>query len=363
MSQAQLPLSDTANAPDGPFAARLLDWFDEHGRHDLPWQNDRSAYRVWISEIMLQQTQVATVIPYFERFMASFPDVSALAAAPTDEVLHHWSGLGYYARARNLHKAAQAIVEQHGGICPDTAEEWVALPGVGRSTAGAIVAQAFGVREAILDGNVKRVLARYHGVRGYPGKKDVEKTLWTRAWQHTPHERLCDYTQAIMDLGATLCTRRRPDCGHCPVRGDCEAMAENLQEVLPERKPRKAKPVRETTMLIVHSPKGEVLLEQRPPSGVWGGLWSLPETGERSAREWCEDVLGCSTIRERPREVLRHTFSHFHLDITPVVVRMGEACAVEDASRVWYNPDAPAALGLAAPVRQLIDEAHDDPNC
>ena len=347
-------------SPDlAPFAERLLAWFDDHGRHDLPWQTDRSAYRVWISEIMLQQTQVTTVIPYFERFMTSFPDVSALAAAPIDEVLHHWSGLGYYARARNLHKAACAIVADHDGVCPDEAELWESLPGVGRSTAAAIVAQAFGKREAILDGNVKRVLARYHGVRGWPGQRKVEVQLWEHAWAHTPQERLCDYTQAIMDLGATLCTRSRPRCAECPLRGDCVALAAGTQDELPERKPKKDKPVRTTTMLLVRTDDGEVLLQQRPPSGIWGGLWSLPELGdERDIKQWCRDELQLDVEVSAEHPVMRHTFSHFHLDITPVAVRVtrDNAGAVEDTARVWYNPSAPAALGLAAPISKLIDQ-------
>ncbi|MEO1575363.1 MAG: A/G-specific adenine glycosylase [Pseudomonadota bacterium] len=367
MSQGDLPLGGSPDgvrddAPKGTFSERLLAWFDQHGRHDLPWQHDRTAYRVWVSEIMLQQTQVTTVIPYFERFMASFPDVAALAAANIDDVLHHWSGLGYYARGRNLHKAAQAIVSDHNGACPDSAEAWEALPGVGRSTAAAIVAQAFGKREAILDGNVKRVLTRYHGVRGWPGKTDVEKALWEHAWEHTPHERLCDYTQAIMDLGATACTRRNPRCTECPLRADCVALRDGLQHELPERKPKKPKPVRTTTMLIVRADDGRILLEQRPPSGIWGGLWSLPEAGEKSAEAWCDDALGVTPEVVSTLGVLRHTFSHFHLDITPVIASVDRACAVEDTIRVWYNPDAPAALGLAAPVRQLIDEARHDPN-
>ena len=364
MTQADLPLKGSTGESHGrgDFADRLLAWFDEHGRHDLPWQRDRSAYRVWVSEIMLQQTQVTTVIPYFERFMGSFPTVADLAAAPVDEVLHHWSGLGYYARARNLHKAAKAIVDDPGGQCPRDHEAWMALPGVGRSTAAAIVAQAFGQRQAILDGNVKRVLTRFAGVRGWPGKRDVENTLWSLAWQFTPTTRLCDYTQAIMDLGATLCTRRNPACADCPVRHNCVALRDGLQHELPERKPKKARPVRATTMLIVRAPSGEILLEQRPASGIWGGLWSLPEPGERGADAWCEDTLGCRVRQQQTKDVLRHTFSHFHLDITPVLVDVDDARSVEDATRVWYNPDAPAALGLAAPVQTLIDEAHHDSN-
>ena len=341
------------------FAERLLTWFDQHGRHDLPWQIERSAYRVWISEIMLQQTQVTTVIGYFAAFMNSFPDVRALAAAPVDAVLHHWSGLGYYARARNLHQAAIAIVHEHGGECPPDVDAWLALPGVGPSTAAAIVAQAFDRREAILDGNVKRVLSRYHGVRGWYGQKATENALWAHAWKHTPVERLRDYTQAIMDLGATLCTRGRPRCGDCPVAEHCYARTHNLQSALPERKPKKDKPVRSTTMLIVRDPSAQILLQQRPPSGIWGGLWSLPELDQaQNPLHWCHDRLGARVVNERARPIMRHTFSHFHLDITPVELDLAErpAGAVEEGAWVWYNRSAPAAIGLAAPVAKLINE-------
>jgi A/G-specific adenine glycosylase len=326
---------------------------------------DRSAYRVWISEIMLQQTQVTTVIPYFLKFMASFPDVRALAAAPLDAVLHHWSGLGYYARARNLHKAAGQIVERHGGECPQELDAWLALPGVGRSTGAAILAQAFDQRHAILDGNVKRVLARYHGVQGWPGHKAAENALWEYARTHTPGTRLRDYTQAIMDLGATVCVRARPRCDACPVAADCHAFAHGLQAELPQRKPKKDKPVRTTTMLIVRDPGGDILLRRRPPTGIWGGLWSLPEIdGDLSPRQWCEETLNARVVAQSERSLMRHTFSHFHLDIQPVALQVATRPArVEDGAWVWYNRSAPAAIGLAAPVTRLIEEErHDSPS-
>src|SRR5690606_8097985 len=246
------------------FARRLLAWFDRCGRHDLPWQRDRRPYAVWVSEIMLQQTQVATVIPYFERFVARFPDVEVLAEASLDDVLALWSGLGYYARARNLHRAAQLVVERYGGDLPDSLDELMALPGIGRSTAGAILAQAHGVRAPILDGNVKRVLARHAGIEGWPGEREVEQTLWAIADERTPSERVADYTQAIMDLGAMLCTRRRPACTVCPVVEDCRACRLGIQERLPSPRPKRERPRRRRMMLVVRDSQGRVLLERRP---------------------------------------------------------------------------------------------------
>lgn len=257
------------------FAARVLEWYSACGRKALPWQANRTPYRVWVSEIMLQQTQVATVIPYYRRFVDAFPDVAALAGAGLDDVLRHWSGLGYYARARNLHRAARAVVEQHGGRFPERVEDAVALPGIGRSTAGAILSLACGQRHPILDGNVKRVLARYHAVEGWPGKSSVSSELWAHAECHTPHESVAEYNQAMMDLGATVCTRT-PDCDACPVRGDCRARNLGLQRRYPGRREKRAKPRRRTHMALALF-DGAVYLEKREASGIWGGLWSLPE--------------------------------------------------------------------------------------
>ena len=275
--------------PDS-FAERLLAWFDVHGRKDLPWQVDDS-YAIWISEIMLQQTQVQTVIPYYERFMLRFPDAVALADAPLDEVLHHWSGLGYYARARNLHAAAEIVRDQHGGRFPTSFDDVEALPGVGRSTAGAIIALSSGERHPILDGNVKRVLARHAAIDGWPGKTDVANALWALAEEHTPTERVADYTQAIMDLGATLCTRSRPRCAACPVHADCRACAMDAVERFPGKKPKKAKPRKVTTMLMAVS-RDSLYLERRPAAGIWGGLWSLPEVDNDGIDDWCERRAG-----------------------------------------------------------------------
>lgn len=338
------------------FAARLLAWFDRCGRHDLPWQLERSAYRSWISEIMLQQTQLATVIPYFERFMGRFPDVVALAAAPVDEVLHLWSGLGYYARARNLHRAAQRVVAEHDGELPRDFETLQALPGIGRSTAGAILAQVHGQRHPILDGNVKRVLARYHAVEGWPGRSAVARRLWELAAEHTPAERVGDYTQAIMDLGATVCRRSRPDCAACPVASGCAARRMARQADFPAPRPPRERPLRRTRMLLLQDAAGAVLLERRPPSGVWGGLWCPPELGQASAKAWGDRVLGARVRAEPGLAPVRHGFTHFELEITPLRARLEQAPArvLESDRWVWYNARSPAKLGLAAVVERLI---------
>ena len=341
------------------FAQRLLAWFDEHGRHDLPWQTPRTPYRVWLSEIMLQQTQVATVIPYFLRFVEKFASIAELAAAPVDDVLAAWSGLGYYSRARNLHKAATICVERFGGDLPRQFDALSELPGIGRSTAGAILAQAHGARFAILDGNVKRVLSRYHGVRGWPGTTAVQRKLWEFAESHTPRERVVDYTQAIMDLGATVCTRARPRCAQCPLAGDCVARIEGLAALLPESKPSRALPTRETMMLIVRDASGRLLLQRRPPVGVWAQLWSLPEaTDIESARSNIATIASRSngiSFRHLPR--FTHTFSHYRLDITPITCDVERSTRIADAAESrWLLPEEAAQLGLPAPVRKLIEE-------
>jgi A/G-specific adenine glycosylase len=334
----------------------LLAWFDRHGRHDLPWQQPRSAYRVWISEIMLQQTQVATVIPYFTRFMTRFPGIPDLAGAPLDAVLHQWTGLGYYARARNLHRAAQQIQADHAGQFPDQFDAVLALPGIGRSTAAAILAQAFDQRHAILDGNVKRVLTRYHAIEGWPGQKGVENRLWQLAESATPYNRVADYTQAIMDLGATVCGRK-PACKACPLIDDCQAVRTGNPAAYPAPRPRKTLPVRQTTMLLLHNEQGHILLEQRPPSGIWGGLWSLPECPpDQSAHEFCQDTLALVISESVAGPGLRHTFSHFHLDIHTLraQVKPADDAIMEGRPRLWYNTRQPDALGLPAPVKALL---------
>lgn len=352
-------MTAAAIAAEPGFADRLLSWFDRHGRKDLPWQRDPTPYRVWVSEVMLQQTQVATVIPYFEMFMLRFPGVRELAAAELDEVLHHWSGLGYYARARNLHRAAAMVVERHGAEMPRTLDAVMALPGVGRSTAGAILALAHGERHPILDGNVKRVLARHFGIAGYAGEPAVATQLWTLAERHTPFSRVGAYTQAIMDLGATLCVRRRPLCHACPVANGCVALATGRQHELPTARPRAARRLRRVFMLLAVN-EGRVLLERRPPSGIWGGLWGLPEFANiAEVREWCVRTLALNPVALMPGlrslPTLRHTFTHFELDIEPLQIECAGPAGVMEADRwVWYDTNAPAELGLAAPVSQLI---------
>ena len=341
------------------FAERLLSWYDQHGRKHLPWQQDTSAYRVWISEIMLQQTQVATVIPYYEKFMARFPSVRALAAADLDEVLHHWTGLGYYARGRNLHKAAQRVMEEHDGEMPLNVASLEALPGIGRSTAGAIAAIAAGVRAPILDGNVKRVLARFHAVAGYPGESAVSKILWHRADSHTPATRVADYTQAIMDLGATLCVRSNPGCGDCPVAAHCEALAANAIDQYPGKKAKKEKPVRRARIFVVHDGNGACLVEQRPADGVWGGLWTPPERPADTSAEGFIVEFGLRSLQTSPAyiaPVFRHTFTHFHLDIEPVYIEVAEpAHSIRERDDVrWYSAGSNEPLGLSAPAVKLI---------
>ena len=345
------------------FASAVLDWFDRHGRKHLPWQQQPTPYRVWVSEIMLQQTQVATVIPYYERFMARYPDVAALADAPLDSVLDLWTGLGYYARARNLHKAAGIVMAEHGGVVPREQRALEALPGIGRSTAGAIRALACGHFAVILDGNVKRVLARYHAIDGWPGKAAVADRLWTLAEAHTPTERVADYTQAMMDLGATVCTRSQPRCAACPLAEDCQARAAGRQADFPGRRPRKALPERHTRMLLLRDAEGQVLLEQRPPTGIWGGLWSLPECPpEADLHAWSREILGVELDAVCDGAPLSHTFTHFRLHIQPVHARLRDTAnahgtgggIMEAAARVWYNTRLPADLGLPAPVKSLL---------
>ena len=346
---------------EGPFAKRLLAWHKRHGRHDLPWQRAPTPYRVWVSEIMLQQTQVATVIPYYGRFLKRFPGLKRLAAAPSDEVLHLWTGLGYYARARNLQKAAQAIVAEHGGRFPLEFDAVAALPGIGRSTAAAILALSAGQRHAILDGNVKRVLTRHGAVAGWPGDKKVEARLWTLAEAYTPEKQVAAYTQAIMDLGATLCTRSRPRCAECPVAADCRAHARGHESRYPAPRPRKELPVKRVRMLLVRD-GAAVLLLRRPPAGIWGGLWGFPEIpADADPRDWLQARFGRRPAGVLRRPPLRHSFSHYHLDIEPVELTLprGAARAADGADERWYRLDAPPRLGLAAPVKRLLQGLMD----
>ena len=335
------------------FAARLAAWQRRHGRHGLPWQGTRDAYRIWLSEVMLQQTQVAAVLPYFERFLARFPTVRALAEAPLDEVLGLWSGLGYYARARNLHRAARQVVERHRGGFPSDFESLAALPGVGRSTAGAIAAFAAGERRAILDGNVRRVLARHAGIGGDPSTSPVAARLWAEAESRLPRRGIEAYTQGLMDLGAGICTVRKPACLLCPVAQDCVARLEDRVEHLPGRRARRARQTRRVGMLVVLS-QGEVLLEKRPPSGIWGGLWSLPEIepatspGAALAERWGLQAASIDAL-----EPFEHAFTHFTLEVEPwrVAVRRRPP---DTGAATWLALDDLAGAALPSPVRRLL---------
>ncbi len=335
-----------------PFTARLIAWQQQAGRHDLPWQNTRDPYRIWLSEIMLQQTQVITVIPYYQRFLARFPDVLSLAAASIDEVIPYWAGLGYYARARNLHRCAQVIATVHGGHFPKTALELAELPGIGRSTAAAVAAFAFGAQSAILDGNVKRVLCRQFGIEGFPGAKAVETGLWQLAERLLPEHGIEIYTQGLMDLGATVCTRNRPKCGDCPVAEHCVARLSERQAVLPEARPRAAIPERSTAYVMLIA-GNQVLLERRPSEGLWGGLLSLPEGG---IDDWLGQ-LGSTLRSERPLPPLRHTFTHFRLTLQTVIGEITRPNKPLPAGLTWVDLDAAPEAGVPTPIRTLLKQA------
>jgi len=352
--------TDPAETTDeaGAFAVRLLAWFAEHGRKHLPWQENPTPYRVWISEVMLQQTQVTAVIPYFHRFLARFPDVAALASAPVDEVLHLWTGLGYYARARNLLACAQILVREHGGEFPAAIDAVMALPGIGRSTAGAILALSRGQRHAILDGNVKRVLARVFGIAGDPGSAPVLAELWGRAEACTPATCVAAYTQAIMDLGATVCTRVRAACTACPMSGLCLAAREGRQHELPGRRAKRLRPAREAVLLLAETQFDEgraILVERRPSPGIWGGLWSPPQfPDETAALCWAEQALG-SIGRSDRLPAIDHAFTHFDLRLQPLRVYCRLPAAVaDDQRRLWYRLDTPPRVGLPQPIRRLF---------
>jgi A/G-specific adenine glycosylase len=354
------------------FAERLLGWFERHGRHDLPWQKEPSPYRVWVSEVMLQQTQVATVIPYFERFMVRFPSVQSLAEAPLDEVLHLWTGLGYYARARNLQACARVLMAQYGGEFPGDIEAVMGLPGIGRSTAGAILALSRGLRYPILDGNVKRVLARVFGIGGDPGSSEVLQQLWEQAERCMPQVRVADYTQAIMDLGATVCSRSHPACTLCPMNMNCVAAREGRQAELPGRKKRARRQSREATLLIAQIDRDgatAVLVERRPLAGIWGGLWAPPQfESEFAALDWCRREIGEAARGRQTLAPIQHAFTHFDLRLNPLRVHCkaltgSGASAVggtgggvrECEERLWYSLQAPPRVGLPQPIRRLFE--------
>jgi A/G-specific adenine glycosylase len=343
------------------FAARVIAWQRTHGRHALPWQNTRDAYRIWLSEIMLQQTQVATVLSYFARFVAAFPTVDTLAAAPLSRVLERWSGLGYYRRAHHLHAAARVVVQRHGGRFPSDAATLTTLPGIGRSTAAAIAAFAGGERGAILDGNVKRVLARHRGIDGWPGAPAIQQQLWRAAEALLPDTPdgesniIAAYTQGMMDIGATICTRVRPRCGECPVSDECIARRDARVDELPSPRPRRTLPRRAITMLLLER-NGEILLEQRPPLGIWGGLWSFPEApvGEDvDAHLSARFNATADSIERLP--LRRHVFTHFALTMHPVRVRIARwPDGVGMPGIAWFAADSAIAAAVPAPIRKLL---------
>lgn len=348
------PILFTKESAMSDFAWRIIDWQKAHGRHDLPWQNTRDPYAIWVSEIMLQQTQVSAVVDYYQRFMQRFPDIASLAAASQGDVLQSWSGLGYYSRARNLHAAAQQVMHNHSGQFPEAIEVILALPGIGRSTAAAIAAFAFGQHRAILDGNVKRVLARCFGIEGWPGQPPVERRMWQLAEALLPQQEIEAYTQGLMDLGATLCTRK-PACNRCPVHDDCIAHREGKTHLLPNPKPRKPVPQRETMMLMFLADK-QILLQKRPQTGIWGGLWSLPEieAGE-NAKEVARQRFGLETEALPTLPPLMHAFTHFTLRITPQPLQInGKIQQLMEPGWVWLDLEDAADAALPAPVKKLL---------
>jgi A/G-specific adenine glycosylase len=336
------------------FSRALVRWHKRHGRHDLPWQQTTDAYRVWLSEIMLQQTQVATVIPYYLRFLAALPTLDALAAAPAETVMGLWSGLGYYARARNLQACARTIMERHAGRFPQDPAAIAALPGIGRSTANAIADFCFGAREPILDGNVKRVLCRCFGIAGFPGAPAVEKQLWRLAVELLPAADVGTYIQAQMDLGATLCTRAKPRCADCPLAGQCVALREGRVEELPQAKPRRALPEREVTLLVLRHGNG-ILMEARPPQGIWGGLLSLPELPGGTTPQAYAEALGCRALSIAELPPLVHTFTHFRLTMKPLLAEVAPLLQAAKAGRRWLAPAEMKSAPLPAPIRALLN--------
>ncbi|MBI5108550.1 MAG: A/G-specific adenine glycosylase [Rhodocyclales bacterium] len=344
------------------FAARLIRWHKRHGRHDMPWQSTRDAYRVWLSEIMLQQTQVATVVPYYQRFLGRFPTLPALAAAPVEDVMALWSGLGYYARARNLHACAQAVMRAHHGKFPRDPDVIAGLPGIGRSTANSIATFCFGAHAPILDGNVKRVLCRAFGIEGFPGSGAVEKRLWSLAEDLMPTRAGDIYNQAQMDLGAMVCTRSKPRCAACPLADMCIAKAAGHTAELPMRKPRKVVPQREATLLVLLH-EHRVLLETRPPAGIWGGLLSLPELPAGSdAAEWVARHFACRIIAVSPAPTLDHAFSHFRLRIAPLVMAVKPGRQTMEPGLTWLAFDHLGSAALPAPVRRILESLYASGN-
>jgi A/G-specific adenine glycosylase len=338
------------------FSNQLLDWFDLYGRKDLPWQQRATPYHVWLSEIMLQQTQVSTVIPYYQRFIEQFNSINSLAEAAVDDVLSLWTGLGYYARARNLHKAAIIMAQQHNGEMPNNFDDLIALPGIGRSTAGAILTLAYHQQFAILDGNVKRVLTRYFAIKGWPGKKDIENQLWQKAEQLLPKQRIANYIQAQMDLGATVCSRTKPQCESCPLKSNCLAYKQEQPTLYPTSKPKKQIPSRQTHWLIAQNGSAEILLQQRPTQGIWGGLWSFPEVEDEGELDYHRQQLNLIEISKVKLIDINHIFSHFKLKIHPYLIQCEQQNnhVAENNNLSWYKISDALRLGLPAPVKTVI---------
>jgi A/G-specific adenine glycosylase len=343
------------------FQKKLLSWFDDNGRKHLPWQQNKTPYRVWISEIMLQQTQVATVIPYFERFMKSFPNIKTLANAHEDEVLHHWAGLGYYSRARNLHRAAKMVMNDYHGAFPDTAENLLTLPGIGESTCGAILSIAYNQRAPILDGNVKRVLSRMYGIQTPLKEKETLAALWEIATRNTPLKRVADYTQAIMDLGATLCTRSKPQCSRCPFKKSCYAFANDMTAALPMQSATKKIPTKSATFLLLDY-KESILLLKRPAPGIWGGLYSLPQIEatptSKQMTAICRDQFGIKPNAFTKLPAFKHTFSHYHLMLNPIHIKL-KTKPQALPTQIWYNPSNAESIGLPKPIKTLLKDFYD----
>ena len=339
------------------FSERITNWHEEFGRKTLPWQRDKSLYKTWISEVMLQQTQVATVRPYFNRFMRSFPTIDYLANAPLDEVLHHWTGLGYYARARNLHKTAQFIRDNYNGEFPVDFDSVIALSGIGRSTAGAILSLTLNKHFAILDGNVKRVLTRHQAIEGWTGEKKVENQLWTLAEKLTPSKNSAVFNQAMMDMGAIICTRSKPKCLQCPVRSDCVAYKNETMTSYPTSKAKKKIPIKQALMLIICEDNKIIHLKQRPPVGIWGGLWCFDEFETLAQCHEHLTALSVDKYEEVALAPFRHTFSHFHFDISPILINvkaLKNQQVMEETGTLCYNLQTPQKIGLAAATKKIL---------
>lgn len=344
------------------FSSKLVRWYHKHGRHDLPWQKNPTPYRIWISEIMLQQTQVTTVIPYYQCFMKSFPSLKSLAQADIDRVLSHWSGLGYYARARNIHKTAQIIFEKYCSRFPKSVDTLVELPGIGRSTAGAIASFSMQIPATILDGNVARVLTRIYAIEGWRGNAAVNQQLWEIAENNTPKENTHFYNQAIMDLGATLCTRTKPKCDLCPFTKDCKAHHQQRETEFPTRKPKKVKPTKHVYALLLRRDDGSLLLERRPPSGIWGGLWSFPEcTLDEDIDAYCEKYFDANILKQQNWEIISHQFSHFSLEISPLLINVSTSnySVIDSNNLIWYKLANSLPGGIATPVKKLLKKLEE----